>query len=142
MTRRAVVKGVGHFLPDRVVPNSEFEKTIDTTDAWIKSRSGIERRHFAAPDETTSDLAIKAANAALANAGMTGDDIDAIVLATSTADLTFPSAATILRGLCLCAVQRQCADRVRPSRSRAGHRRGNLQPHHGLDRPRHLRVVR
>jgi len=97
MTRRAVVKGVGHFLPDRVVPNSEFEKTIDTTDAWIKSRSGIERRHFAAPDETTSDLAIKAANAALANAGMTGDDIDAIVLATSTADLTFPSAATMVQ---------------------------------------------
>jgi len=97
MTRRAVVKGVGHFLPERIVPNSEFEKSIETTDAWIKSRSGIERRHFAAPDETTSDLAIKAAKAALANAGMEADALDAIIVATSTADLTFPSAATMVQ---------------------------------------------
>jgi len=97
MTRRAVVKGVGHYLPERIVPNSEFEKTIETTDAWIKSRSGIERRHFAAPDQTTSDLAIEAAKAALANAGMDASQIDAIIVATSTADLTFPSAATMVQ---------------------------------------------
>lgn len=97
MTRRAVVKGVGHYLPERVVPNAEFEKTVDTTDAWIKARSGIERRHFAAPDQTTSDLATEAAKNALKMAGMEGDDIDAIVLATSTADLTFPSAATMVQ---------------------------------------------
>ncbi len=97
MARRAVVIGVGHYLPDRVVPNAEFEKTLDTTDEWIKSRSGIERRHFAAPDQTTSDLATEAANAALAMAGLTGNDVDAIVLATSTADLTFPSAATMVQ---------------------------------------------
>ncbi len=97
MTRRAVVKGVGHYLPERVVPNAEFEKTLDTTDEWIKSRSGIERRHFAAPDQTTSDLAINAAKAALAMADMDGSEIDAIVLATSTADLTFPSAATMVQ---------------------------------------------
>lgn len=97
MMRRAVVKGVGHYLPERVVPNAEFEKTLDTTDEWIKTRSGIERRHFAAEGETTSDLAIKAAKAALENAGMDGNDIDAIVLATSTADLTFPSAATMVQ---------------------------------------------
>jgi len=95
--RRAVVKGVGHFLPARVVPNSEFEKTLDTTDEWIRSRSGIERRHFAGPGETTSDLATEAALAALEDAGLKGDDIDAIVLATSTADLTFPSAATMVQ---------------------------------------------
>ncbi len=95
--RRAVVKGVGHYLPKRVVPNAEFEKTLDTTDEWIKTRSGIERRHFAAKDENTSDLAINAAKAALANAGMNGEDIDAIVLATSTSDLTFPSAATMVQ---------------------------------------------
>ena len=65
MTRRAVVKGVGHYLPERVVPNSEFEKTLDTTDEWIKSRSGIERRHFAAPGETTSNLGAAAARNAL-----------------------------------------------------------------------------
>ena len=97
MTLRAVVAGVGHYLPERIVPNAEFEKTLDTSDEWIKSRSGIERRHFAADDETTSDLATKAAEAALANAGLQADDIDAIVLATSTADLTFPSAATIVQ---------------------------------------------
>ncbi|MEJ6402228.1 beta-ketoacyl-ACP synthase III [Yoonia sp. 2307UL14-13] len=97
MTRRAVVKGVGHYLPERVVPNSEFEKTLETSDTWIKTRSGIERRHFAAPGETTSDLATHAAKAALKMAGMDGNDIDAIVLATSTADLTFPSAATMVQ---------------------------------------------
>ncbi|MEC8293469.1 MAG: 3-oxoacyl-ACP synthase, partial [Pseudomonadota bacterium] len=97
MTIRAVVKGVGHYLPERVVPNSEFEATLDTTDEWIRTRSGIERRHFAAEGETTSDLAVKAANAALKNAGLEADDIDAIVLATSTPDLTFPSVATMVQ---------------------------------------------
>jgi 3-oxoacyl-[acyl-carrier-protein] synthase-3 len=97
MTIRAVVKGVGHYLPENVVPNSYFEDKIDTSNEWIVSRSGIERRHFAAQGQTTSDLATFAAKAALENAGLTGDDIDAIVLATSTADLTFPSAATMVQ---------------------------------------------
>ena len=61
MTIRAVVKGVGHYLPERVVPNSEFEAIVETTDEWIRSRSGIERRHFAAEGQTTSDLATRAA---------------------------------------------------------------------------------
>jgi len=97
MAGRAVVKGVGHYLPERVVPNAAFEKTLDTTDEWIRSRSGIERRHFAAEGETTSDLATRAAEAALADAGISAEQIDAIVLATSTADLTFPSAATMVQ---------------------------------------------
>jgi 3-oxoacyl-[acyl-carrier-protein] synthase-3 len=97
MSIRAVVKGVGHYLPERVVPNSHFETFLDTTDKWITSRSGIENRHFAAEGETTSDLATHAAKAALADAGMTSNDIDAIVLATSTADFTFPSAATMVQ---------------------------------------------
>jgi 3-oxoacyl-[acyl-carrier-protein] synthase-3 len=97
MTIRSVVVGLGHYLPERVVPNSEFEATLDTSDEWIKSRSGIERRHFAAEGETTSDLATKAAKNALADAGLTANDLDAIVLATSTADLTFPSAATMVQ---------------------------------------------
>ena len=97
MTRRAVVTGVGHYLPERVVPNSEFEASLDTTDEWIRSRSGIERRHFAAEGQTTSDLATHAARAALADAGCDVSDVDAIVLATSTADLTFPSAATMVQ---------------------------------------------
>ena len=97
MTQRAVVKGVGHYLPQRIVENSEFEETLDTTDNWITSRSGIKRRHFAAEGETTSDMAIAAARAALDDAGLDANDIDAIILATSTADLTFPSAATMVQ---------------------------------------------
>ena len=97
MTTRAVVKGVGHYLPERIVPNAEFEKSIETSDEWIRTRTGIERRHFAAEGQTTSDLATRAAKAALADAGLTAADIDAIVLATSTADLTFPSAATMVQ---------------------------------------------
>ncbi len=97
MTLRAVVKGVGHYLPERIVPNAEFEASLDTSDEWIRSRSGIERRHFAAEGETTSQMGAQAARAALENAGLTADDIDLIVVATSTADLTFPSAATMVQ---------------------------------------------
>jgi len=97
MTRRAVIEGIGHYLPDRVVPNSEFEKTLDTSDEWIRTRSGIERRRFAAEGQTTSDLAIRAAKAALAHAGLTVEDIDGVVVATSTPDLTFPSVATMVQ---------------------------------------------
>jgi 3-oxoacyl-[acyl-carrier-protein] synthase-3 len=97
MTTRAVVRGVGHYLPERVVPNSEFEASIDTSDEWIRSRTGIERRHFAAEGQTTSDMAARAARAALTDAGLEPDDIDALIVATSTADLTFPSAATMVQ---------------------------------------------
>jgi 3-oxoacyl-[acyl-carrier-protein] synthase-3 len=88
---------VGHYLPERVVPNSWFEDKIDTTDEWIRSRSGIERRHFAAEGETTSGMAAEAARRALKAAGMTPGEIDALIVATSTADFTFPSAATMVQ---------------------------------------------
>lgn len=91
---RAVPIGCGHYLPERVVENAEFEKTLDTSDAWIRARTGIERRHFAAEGELTSDLAIKAAQSALKNAHLAAGDIDAIILATATPDQTFPSTAT------------------------------------------------
>ncbi len=97
MTVRAVVRGVGHYLPERIVENAEFEKTLDTTDEWIRTRSGIERRHFAGESDTTSSMATAAAQRALASAGLDASDVDAIVLATSTADLTFPSAATMVQ---------------------------------------------
>ncbi|WP_375281965.1 beta-ketoacyl-ACP synthase III [Pseudooctadecabacter sp.] len=97
MTIRATVTGVGHHLPERVVPNAEFEALVDTSDEWIRTRSGIERRHFAGPDEFTSDLGTKAAQNALTMAGLAPDDIDAIIVATSTPDLTFPSAATMIQ---------------------------------------------
>ena len=97
MTMRAVVKGIGHYLPERVVPNSELSRSLDTSDAWIRARSGIERRHFAAKGQGTSDLATRAALAALADAGLAARDINAIIVATSTPDLTFPSVATMVQ---------------------------------------------
>ena len=97
MMRRSVVRGTGHYLPERVVENSYFESMLDTTDEWIRSRTGIERRHFAAEGEFTSDLAIAAARQALERAGMVAEDLNAIVVATSTPDLTFPATATIVQ---------------------------------------------
>jgi len=94
---RAVVIGVGHYLPARVVPNSHFAETLDTSHEWIVERSGIERRHFAAEGETTSHLAAHAARAALAQAGIGAEALDAILVATSTPDLTFPSVATMVQ---------------------------------------------
>ena len=98
MTIRAVVKGVGHYLPERVVLNAELEALVQTSDEWIRSRSGIKQRHFAAEGQTTSDLGTRAALAALADSGLSPNDIDAIIVATSTADLTFPSVATMIQG--------------------------------------------
>ncbi|AXI46214.1 3-oxoacyl-ACP synthase [Sulfitobacter sp. SK012] len=97
MTVRAVVRGVGHYLPKRIVENAEFEATLDTNDEWIRGRSGIERRHFVSEGETTSTMAAAAARAALEMAGMDANEVDAIIVATSTADLTFPSAATMVQ---------------------------------------------
>ena len=82
---RSVAVGVGHYLPERVVPNAEFTEWLDTSDDWIISRSGIERRHFAAEGELTSDLAAKAAVAALKDASLEATDIDAIATVISTA---------------------------------------------------------
>jgi 3-oxoacyl-[acyl-carrier-protein] synthase-3 len=97
MTLRAVPVGVGHYLPERVVENAEFEASLDTTDEWIRSRSGIERRHFASEGETTSGMAITAARRALDMASLTPEDVDAVIVATSTPDLTFPSVATMVQ---------------------------------------------
>ena len=97
MSVRAVVRGVGHYLPERVVPNSWFEDKVDTSDEWIRARTGIARRHFAAEGETTSQMATAAARAALADAGMSPADLDALIVATSTPDLTFPSVATMVQ---------------------------------------------
>ena len=97
MTKRAVITGVGHYLPKRIVLNSEFEKTLNTSDDWIITRSGIKQRHFANEDETTSKMAVLAGKKALEDANIKASDLDAIILATSTADLTFPSAATMVQ---------------------------------------------
>ncbi|MEM9716151.1 MAG: beta-ketoacyl-ACP synthase III [Pseudomonadota bacterium] len=91
---RACPIAVGHYLPDRVVPNAEFETMVDTSDEWIRQRTGIERRHFAAEGEFTSDLAIAAAKDAFKRFDIDPQSIDGILVATSTPDQTFPATAT------------------------------------------------
>jgi 3-oxoacyl-[acyl-carrier-protein] synthase-3 len=91
--KRSVVLGVGGYLPPRAVSNEELAKTVDTSDEWIRERTGIRNRHIAAPDQKTSDLAIEAAKRALAHAQREAKDVDLIILATATPDLTFPATA-------------------------------------------------
>ncbi|HLH10363.1 MAG TPA: beta-ketoacyl-ACP synthase III [Methylovirgula sp.] len=91
---RSVVVGLGASLPKRVVSNADLEKSLDTTDEWIVHRTGIRQRHIASDDERTSTLAIAAARAALEDAGLSGADIDLVIVATTTPDQTFPSVAT------------------------------------------------
>lgn len=96
---QAIVKGIGSHLPDRVMENAEFAQTLglETSDEWIRERTGIKRRHIAAEGETTADLGFKAAQKALDHANLTSADIDLVMVATSTPDLTFPSTATMIQ---------------------------------------------
>ena len=97
---RSVVLGCGSYLPARILSNDELARSVETTDDWIVQRTGIRERHIAAPGELTSDLALAAAKAALANAHVEASSIDLIVLATSTPDQTFPATAvTVQAGL-------------------------------------------
>jgi 3-oxoacyl-[acyl-carrier-protein] synthase III len=97
---RSVVRGCGSYLPSRVLTNAELSRMVDTSDEWIVQRTGIRARHIAAEGETTSDMALKAARAALAAADVDAQSIDLIVLATSTPDNTFPaSAVSVQAGL-------------------------------------------
>ena len=94
MMRRSVIMGCGHYLPSRVLSNQELAAQVDTSDEWIVERTGIRNRHIAAEGETTSQMAIKAAQNALKQAGLEAQDIDLIIVATATPDYTFPSTAT------------------------------------------------
>ena len=94
MSFRSHVVGCGGYLPERIVTNAELAARLETSDAWIVQRTGIRQRHIAAPGELTSDLAFHAATRALDQAGLTGAEIDLIVLATATPDSTFPATAT------------------------------------------------
>ena len=93
MTLRTTILSCGSYLPERVLTNADLEKMVDTSDEWIVQRSGIRARHIARDDETTADLAINAARRALEASGLTGADIDGVIVATSTPDTTFPSVA-------------------------------------------------
>ena len=94
---RSVVRGIGSYLPRRKLTNQDLERMVETSHEWIVQRTGIEARHIADDDETTSVLGIKAAEAALADAGLTANDIDLVICATSTPDYTFPSTATMIQ---------------------------------------------
>ncbi|WP_201834041.1 beta-ketoacyl-ACP synthase III [Microvirga zambiensis] len=94
---RSIVRGIGSYLPRRRLTNQDLEKQVETSHEWIVQRTGIEARHIADDDETTSVLGIKAAEAALADAGLTASDIDLVICATSTPDYTFPSTATMIQ---------------------------------------------
>jgi len=94
---RSVVTGVGAYLPDEVVTNADLAKVVDTSDEWIVERTGIRQRRRAAPDQPVSDLAAAAAERALAAAGRTAAEVDLIIVATTTPDLTFPAVATIVQ---------------------------------------------
>ena len=93
MPLRSILAGCGGYLPNRIVSNDELSRTVDTSDQWIHERTGIRQRHFAASHETAAFMGTKAARAALADAGATAADVDAIILATSTPDQAFPATA-------------------------------------------------
>ncbi|MBI2261634.1 MAG: ketoacyl-ACP synthase III [Caulobacterales bacterium] len=94
---RSAVTGVGSYLPEQVVTNADLAKIVDTSDEWIVERTGIRQRHKARDDQPTSDLAVEASKRALADAGLSAGDIDMIVVATTTPDMTFPSVASIVQ---------------------------------------------
>lgn len=94
---KARIAGVGSYLPDRILSNDEISRMVDTSDSWIRERTGIRQRHIAAEGETTCDLAEKASRRAIEQAGLTPDDIDLIIVGTTTPDFTFPSTATLLQ---------------------------------------------
>lgn len=93
MTLRTTIRACGSYLPEKVLTNKDMESMVETSDEWIVQRTGIRQRHIAAPGETTADMAIIAARRALEASGLTGADIDGVIVATSTPDTTFPSVA-------------------------------------------------
>jgi len=96
-TLKSIVRGTGSYLPERVLSNDDLAKMVDTSDDWIVQRTGIRQRHIAAEGQFTSDLAVNAAREAMQNAGLTVDDIDLIIVATTTPDMTFPATATLVQ---------------------------------------------
>jgi 3-oxoacyl-[acyl-carrier-protein] synthase-3 len=90
------ITGIGAYAPSRVLTNADLERMVDTTDEWITTRTGIRERHIAEPGQAASDLALPAARDALAEAGLEGEDIDLVVVATATPDMLFPATAAIL----------------------------------------------
>jgi 3-oxoacyl-[acyl-carrier-protein] synthase-3 len=91
------ITGTGRYLPEKVLTNFDLEKMVDTTDEWIRTRTGVERRHCVAPDQTTSDMCVEAAKIAMDDAGVKPQDIDMVVIGTTSPDLIFPNVATLVQ---------------------------------------------
>ncbi len=162
MTTYARITGTGSYLPQKVLTNRDLEAVVETSDEWIVSRTGIRERHVAAEGEFASDLALHACRNALAAAGRTSDDIDLIIVATSTPDMVFPSSACLLQaklgvtGGAAFDVQAVCSGFVyalatadASTSAENGHaqmrasvtRRRGLLAHPRLEGPRHLRPL-
>ena len=101
---RSAITGVGSYLPEQIVTNADLAAIVDTSDEWIQERTGIKQRHKARNDQPTSDLAVEAAKKALLDAGRTADEVDLIIVATTTPDMTFPSVASIVQRKLGCGV--------------------------------------
>lgn len=93
----ARIVGTGRYLPERIMTNADLEKIVDTTDEWIRTRTGVERRHVCAEDQTTSDMCIEAAKVAIEDAGISVADIDMVITGTTTPDLIFPNISTLIQ---------------------------------------------
>jgi 3-oxoacyl-[acyl-carrier-protein] synthase-3 len=91
------IAGTGRFLPEKILTNFDLEKMVDTTDEWIRTRTGVERRHVVDEDMTTSDMCVEAAKTAMADADVTAEDIDLIIIGTTSPDLIFPNIATLVQ---------------------------------------------
>jgi 3-oxoacyl-[acyl-carrier-protein] synthase-3 len=91
------IAGTGRYLPEKVLTNFDLEKIVDTTDEWIRTRTGVERRHCVAPDQTTSDMCVEAARIAMESAGVGPTDIDMVIIGTTSPDLVFPNVGTLVQ---------------------------------------------
>jgi hypothetical protein len=152
--------GTGSYVPERVLTNEELSESVQTTDEWITTRTGIKTRRIAAKDEHTSDMAARAAIAAMEQAQISAEEIDLILVATASPDMIFPATACFvqtkigavnaacldvsagLRRLSVRARDRTAIRHFTRARHRAGHRRGEAQLDHELDRSQHLRALR
>jgi 3-oxoacyl-[acyl-carrier-protein] synthase-3 len=158
--RRTIIRSVGSYLPARIMTNDDLSKIVDTSDEWIQQRTGIKQRHIAAEGENTSDLAAAAAKKAMENAGIGIEDIDLIIVATTTPDMTFPATAAVVQqklGMHHGAafdIQAVCSGFVYAvatadaylknglGEARAGDRRRDVFAAARLDGPHHLRALR
>ena len=91
------IAGTGRYLPEKILTNADLEKMVDTSDEWIRTRTGVERRHVVAPEQTTSDMCVEAAKVAIEDAGIDVTDIDLVIVGTTSPDLIFPNAATLVQ---------------------------------------------